>query len=195
MPQRLQASGDPGRTAALAPQRQAGRLAWVLLGVAVVLMASSLILAFTGGETWNAKFATMPVALTFALVGALIAARTGNRLGWLFLAAGLADAGLVGEAFEHRGCPLVSARADAAGVMAETGAARVLLVHGLPRDAEDLGDLLPGPPLLPRVVHLECLELLQQPAEGGHGPEPGARVRAVGGGRQGGCGFHSVNLG
>ena len=65
-------------------------------------MASSLVLAFTGGET-NAKFATMPVALVFVLVGALIAARTGNRLGWLFLAAGLVDsASLLAYAYAAR---------------------------------------------------------------------------------------------
>jgi hypothetical protein len=103
MPQQLQASRAPGRAAAPAPQRQARRLAWALLGLAVVLMASSLVLAFTGGETWNANFATMPVALTFALVGALIAARTGNRLGWLFLAASLAvGASLVAYAYAAR---------------------------------------------------------------------------------------------
>jgi len=91
--------------------------------------------------------------------------------------------------------PLVSARAGAAGGMAVVGAARVLLMHCLPGDAEDLGDLLPGPSLLPGVVHLQCLQLLQQPAKRGHGPEPGPRVRAVSSGRQGGCVFHDVNLG
>jgi hypothetical protein len=91
MPQQMPARLAPAGTAATAPGRRAGRLAWALFGLAIVLMASSLVLAFTGGETWNAKFATMPVALVFVLVGALIAARTGNRLGWLFLAAGLVD--------------------------------------------------------------------------------------------------------
>src|SRR5208282_778160 len=33
-----------------------------------------------------------PVALAFAVVGALVAARTGNRLGWLFLWTGTASA-------------------------------------------------------------------------------------------------------
>jgi hypothetical protein len=60
MPQQPPARRDRGGTAALAPRRQARRLAWALLGVTVVLMAASLMLAFTGGETWNAKFAAVP---------------------------------------------------------------------------------------------------------------------------------------
>jgi hypothetical protein len=52
----------------------------------------------------------------------------------------------------------------------------VLLVDGLPGYAEDLRDFLPGPAVFPGVIDLERLELLQQPAEGGDGPEPGARV-------------------
>ena len=103
MPGQMPARPAPASTASTAPGRRAGRLAWALLGLAIVLMASSLVLAFTGGETWNAKFATMPVALVFVLVGALIAARTGNRLGWLFLAAGLVDsASLLAYAYAAR---------------------------------------------------------------------------------------------
>jgi hypothetical protein len=88
------------------PHQQSGRrpgLAWALLGLTVVLLASSLVIAFTGGEAWNQKFATSPVMIAFALVGALVAARTGNRLGWLFLAAGTAGAvSLVLEAYAAR---------------------------------------------------------------------------------------------
>jgi hypothetical protein len=65
------------------------------------------------------------------------------------------------------GIPSESVRAGAAGV---------LLVDRLPGYAEDLRDLLPGPAVFPGVVDLERLELLQQPAEGGDGPEPGAGV-------------------
>src|SRR5580693_7958283 len=68
------------------------RLAWTLLGLTVLLLAASVVLGFTGGEAWNQKFATIPVMIAFAAVGALVAARTGNRLGWLFLAAGTAGA-------------------------------------------------------------------------------------------------------
>jgi hypothetical protein len=71
---------------------QRSRLAWTLLGVTVVLLASSVVIAFTGGQTWNSKLADIPVVLAFALVGALVAARTGNRLGWLFLAVGTVSA-------------------------------------------------------------------------------------------------------
>jgi peptidoglycan/LPS O-acetylase OafA/YrhL len=79
------------------------RLAWALLGLTVVLIVSALAIAFTGGEAWNKKFATIPVAIAFALVGALVAARTGNRVGWLFLFAGVAGAvSLVLEAYAAR---------------------------------------------------------------------------------------------
>jgi hypothetical protein len=78
--------------AAVASQRRAGRLAWPLLGVAGALMAAALVVGLTGGEGWNQKLGTIPVALAFAVVGALVAARTGNRLGWLFLAVGMAGA-------------------------------------------------------------------------------------------------------
>jgi hypothetical protein len=88
------------------PHQQPGprpRLAWALLGLTVVLLASSLVIAFTGGEAWNQKFATIPVMIAFAVVGALVAARTGNRLGWLFLAAGTVGAvSLAVEAYAAR---------------------------------------------------------------------------------------------
>jgi hypothetical protein len=74
------------------PPARRSRLAWALLGLAVVLIVSTLVIAFTGGEAWNQKFATIPVVIAFAVVGALVAARTGNRLGWLFLSAGVAGA-------------------------------------------------------------------------------------------------------
>jgi hypothetical protein len=71
------------------------RLAWALLGLILVLLASVLVIGFTGGEAWNQKFASIPVALAFAMVGALVAARTGNRLGWFFLGASGASAVLL----------------------------------------------------------------------------------------------------
>jgi peptidoglycan/LPS O-acetylase OafA/YrhL len=82
--------------------KQRPRLAWALLGLTVVLLAASPVIAFTGGETWKAT-ALIPVALAFALVGALVAARTGNLLGWLFLAAAAVSAiGLVADAYAAR---------------------------------------------------------------------------------------------
>ena len=74
------------------PPGRRPRLAWALLGLTVALLASALAIGFTGGEAWNQKFASIPVALAFAVVGTLVAARTGNRLGWLFLGAAVATA-------------------------------------------------------------------------------------------------------
>jgi hypothetical protein len=85
------------------PPGRRSRLAWALLGLTVVLIVSTLVIAFTGGEAWNQKFATIPVVIAFAVVGALVAARTGNRLGWLFLSAATAGAvSLVVEAYAAR---------------------------------------------------------------------------------------------
>ena len=69
------------------PQVNERRLAWTLLGVTAALLAVGPVIGLTGGEPWSAEFGFIPVALAFAVVGALVAARTGNRLGWLFLAA------------------------------------------------------------------------------------------------------------
>ena len=67
-------------------QRLPNGLAWTLLGLTVVLQTAAVVLALTGGEAWTAAFGFIPATLSFALVGALIAVRAGNRLGWLFLA-------------------------------------------------------------------------------------------------------------
>jgi len=61
-------------------------LAWTLLGLTVVLHTAGVVLALTGGEAWAAAFGFIPITVSFALVGALIAVRAGNRLGWYFLA-------------------------------------------------------------------------------------------------------------
>jgi len=61
-------------------------LAWTLLGLTVVLQTAGVVLALTGGEAWAAAFGFIPITVSFALVGALIAVRAGNRLGWYFLA-------------------------------------------------------------------------------------------------------------
>ena len=68
------------------------RLAWALLGLTFVLLAGSVTIGSLRGQTWNAKFAFIPVSASFAMVGALVAARTGNRLGWLMLAAATVSA-------------------------------------------------------------------------------------------------------
>ena len=69
------------------PPGRRPRLAWALLGLTVALLASGVVLGLTGGEGWSAVLGAVPVEAAFAVVGALVAARTGNRLGWLFLAA------------------------------------------------------------------------------------------------------------
>ena len=69
------------------PPRRRVWLAWALLGLTLVLVASGVVFGLTGGEGWTAVLGAIPVETTFGVVGALVAARTGNRLGWLFLAA------------------------------------------------------------------------------------------------------------
>jgi hypothetical protein len=48
-------------------------------------------------------------------------------------------------------------------------AARVLLVHRLPGDAEALGNLLVRPALVAGVLHLEGLEALNEDPQGSDG--------------------------
>jgi hypothetical protein len=67
-------------------KRQLNGLAWTLLGMTIVLLAANVVLGLTGGVAWTGVFGFIPVTLSFALVGALIAVRAGNRLGWFFLA-------------------------------------------------------------------------------------------------------------
>ena len=76
----------------LLSRRCTGRLAVTLFGLTVVLLASSLAIGLTGGEHWTAVYGFMPTTIAFAVVGALVAARTGNHLGWLFLGAGTVSA-------------------------------------------------------------------------------------------------------
>ncbi len=70
-------------------KRTAFRIAWSvpwgLFGLTCALLISGLILSLGGGVDWS-----LLVWLGFAGVGALVAARTSNKVGWLFLAEGLA---------------------------------------------------------------------------------------------------------
>src|SRR6202045_3867675 len=86
------------------PPGRRSRLAWALLGLTVALVAAAVALGLARGERWNAVFGFIPVALAFTVVGALVAARTGNRLGWLFLVTGtLSAASLVLDNYAARG--------------------------------------------------------------------------------------------
>ena len=67
-------------------QRLLNGLAWTLLALTVVLLAAAVVLGATGSESWSLFLGFIPVTLSFALMGALIAVRAGNRLGWYFLA-------------------------------------------------------------------------------------------------------------
>ncbi|HEY7325618.1 MAG TPA: hypothetical protein VH520_12405 [Streptosporangiaceae bacterium] len=95
MSQQLVRQGDDRAADSARPRPGASRVAWTLLGLSVVLMAASLVIAVTGGETWDAKLAVIPVELALAVVGVLVAARSGNRLGWLFLATGTEGAAAI----------------------------------------------------------------------------------------------------
>jgi bacteriorhodopsin len=86
-----------------AGRRGARGVAVALLGLTVVLLASSLVIGLTGGEGWTAVLGFIPVTITFTLVGALVAARTGNRLGWLFLGVGTVGAVTVARTSMRRG--------------------------------------------------------------------------------------------
>lgn len=98
------------------PPRRRARLAWALLGLTVVLVAAAIAIGLARGEKWNAVFGFIPVALAFVVVGALVAARTGNRLGWLFVVTGtLSAASLVLDNYAARGATAPPAGAAWAG--------------------------------------------------------------------------------
>jgi signal transduction histidine kinase len=59
-------------------------LAWGLSGLTGALLVTALLLGPASGRVF-----LFPVTVSLSLVGALIAARTRNRMGWLFLADGL----------------------------------------------------------------------------------------------------------
>src|SRR5712691_933951 len=73
-------------------KRTAFRIAWSvpwgLFGLTVALHVFALVLGPGGGVVGTVGF--LAVTIGFAGVGALVSARTSNRVGWLFLAEGLA---------------------------------------------------------------------------------------------------------
>jgi signal transduction histidine kinase len=64
------------------PQRS--RLAWGLFGLTAALLVTALLLGMGADNV-----VLFPVTLSLGLVGAVISARTGNRVGWLFVADGV----------------------------------------------------------------------------------------------------------
>jgi hypothetical protein len=66
------------------PHQQSGRrpgLAWALLGLTVLLAAASVVIGSVRGQTWNEQFAFIPVSLSFAVVGVMVAARIPAAVG------------------------------------------------------------------------------------------------------------------
>src|SRR5437764_13178281 len=78
------------------PARPRGKLPWSLFGLTVALLGAALLLGLGGSPGRGAPDLFFLVPVGFAGVGALVAARTSNRVGWLFLAEGLALALTVG---------------------------------------------------------------------------------------------------
>jgi hypothetical protein len=84
-------SSEDGRSQGEAPVRMSRSvLAWGLFGLTVALLVSATVLSLGGGGGWGVDRLFVPVG--FAGVGALIAVRTSNKVGWLFLAEGFAVA-------------------------------------------------------------------------------------------------------
>jgi hypothetical protein len=76
--------------------RASTRLAWALAGLAPALLASGSLISFR--ENVGQSVFIVALALTFSVVGALIASRhPGNAIGWIFLAVAVAT-GLTGVA-------------------------------------------------------------------------------------------------
>ena len=70
--------------------RTAGRLAWGLVALALLLLVSATVLSVVsgGGIDTGTEVSIWAIGLAFAIVGVLIATRQpGNAIGWIFLAA------------------------------------------------------------------------------------------------------------
>src|ERR1022692_3256543 len=80
-----------------------------------------------------------------------------------------------GRGRERCGCP-----GSGAWALPAPDPLAVLAVHGLLGDAEPPGDVLPGPPELPRVLDLDDLQPLGERSQGRHGAEPDIRIGAGG---------------
>jgi hypothetical protein len=93
--------------------RTAARLAWSLWSLAMALEVAAILLWLANHPTLVSRFGTTEdfapqvfLVPGYATVGAVIAARQRNRIGWLFLAFGLAAAVLVFASAYFLGGPL-----------------------------------------------------------------------------------------
>jgi signal transduction histidine kinase len=74
--------------------RTASRLAWTIWALSIVLGVVAAWLNVVNARTASGVLAIHVFLVPgYATIGAIVAARTGNRIGWLFLAVGLASAG------------------------------------------------------------------------------------------------------
>jgi hypothetical protein len=85
---------------------QPARIAWMLAGACMGLVLGSLVLLLAVSHTGDVSqyyYEDAAVAITFALLGAVVAAhRPENPIGWLFLAIGLSGTlGVVSNEYAH----------------------------------------------------------------------------------------------
>jgi hypothetical protein len=100
--------------------RTAARVAWSLWGLAVVLEVAAIGLWLANHAILVSRFFDPHVFVVpgYATVGAVIAARRRNRIGWLLLAFGLASALLVlAESYFVRGAMVTPGSLPAVGVV------------------------------------------------------------------------------
>jgi signal transduction histidine kinase len=71
--------------------RAAPRLVWGMFGFTIAMLVAALILTLGGNVSWR-PVVFFPATIAFAGVGGLVASRTSNKVGWLFLAFGFAMA-------------------------------------------------------------------------------------------------------
>jgi hypothetical protein len=109
--------------------RTAARLAWSLWGLAMALEAAGILLWLNNHAVLVDRFGTAQDSIPhvflvpgYATVGAVIAARSRNRVGWLFLAFGLIAAlEVVVAPYQVRGAILTPGSLPAADVVGQLG--------------------------------------------------------------------------
>ena len=144
----------PGRGAPVTPRTRSW-LAWGLAGLTAALLVTALLLGLV-----SRTILLLPATLSLSVVGAVISARTGNLIGWLFVASGTAI-GLCLALTAYASGPRAAARPGAGWaawaftVLLEAGAALFLLIPLLFPDGR-----LPSPRWRPVVWLLIAVGLL-----------------------------------